>query len=392
MNDLIKKKNTLKLYNLPEKVIYCKKCTVSNQRPRITFDPKGVCSACNYADFKKNKIDWKLREEELKKACDKFRKKNGDYDVVIPCSGGKDGSWVAHQMKHKYGMNPLTVTWSPLKYTETGKKNLEAFIKSGFSHILATPNPIITRKLTHLAFKIMGDPFQPFIYGQYNFPLKVAVDHKISLIMYGENAEAEYGGDMKNAFSPTRTVEDQLKHFFSGISVSDWKKHGIEEKDLKPFQAPSLKEIKSNETEIHYFSYYKYWDPQENFYYAMENCGFTPNPERNEGTFSKYASLDDKLDGFHYYLSYIKFGIGRATSDTAHEIRDEKITREEGVALVKKFDGEFPKKYMKEFLEYCSINEQDLFEIIDSWRSDHIWYKNNEKQWKLKNPVWKEKN
>ena len=90
----------------------------------------------------------------------------------------------------------------------------------------------------------------------------------------------------------------------------------------------------------------------------MENCNFTPNPERTEGTYSKYASLDDKFDGFHYYLAFIKFGIGRATSDTAHEIRDKKIDREEGKALVKKFDGEFPTKYFKEFLDYCSIQKK----------------------------------
>jgi len=111
---------------------------------------------------------------------------------------------------------------------------------------------------------------------------------------------------------------------------------------------------------------------------------------RNEGTFSKYASLDDKLDGFHFYLAYIKFGHGRCQSDAAHEIRDGHITREEGVALVKKYDGEFPKKYYQEFLDYCSISEQEFNEIIDSWRGEHIWkYKNS--KWILKHPVWLDK-
>ncbi len=382
------KKNVLKLYDLPEEVKFCKKCTISNQRPRISFDEKGICSACNFADFKKS-LNWKAREDELKKLCDKFRKDNGEYDILIPCSGGKDGDYVAHQMKYVYGMNPLAVTWSPLKYTEIGRKNLDAFLASGFSHILGTPDPIVTRKLTELSFKYLGDPFQPFIYGQYNFPLTVAVQNNISLIMYGENGEVEYGGDMKNAYIPNRTVEDQIRHYFSGVSPGDWQKYGIDEENLKPFQAPAIEKIKKNKTEVHFFSYYKYWDPQENFYYAQEHCGFNPNPERNEGTFSKYASLDDEFDGFHYYLSFIKFGIGRATSDSAHEIRDNRIDRDEGIALVKKYDGEFPKKYYRKFLEYCSITETHFDEIIDSWRSDHIWYKDNNNKWKLKNPIWK---
>ena len=128
----MKKRDILKLYNLPEKVEFCKKCTISNQRPRIKFDNQGICSACHYADTKKNIIDWKKREEELMKLCDRHRKKDGNFDVVVPCSGGKDGAWVAHQLKYKYGMNPLTVTWAPLSYTKIGRQNLSSFIDSGF--------------------------------------------------------------------------------------------------------------------------------------------------------------------------------------------------------------------------------------------------------------------
>ena len=72
---------------------------------------------------------------------------------------------------------------------------------------------------------------------------------------------------------------------------------------------------------------------------------------------------------------YIKYGIGRATSDAAHEIRDGYITREEGVSLIQKFDGEFPNRYFKDFLEYCDISEGQFFEVVDGWRSDHLWEK-----------------
>jgi len=377
------------MYNLPTEVIFCKKCTVSNQRPRITFDENGVCSACNFNEVKRNSIDWKLREKELEDLCDKHRKNNGEYDVIVPCSGGKDGSFVAHLLKYKYGMNPLAVTWAPLKASQIGRKNLDAFIAAGFNHILGTPNPQITRKLTHLSFKYLGDPFQPFIYGQTNFPLHVAIQNQVQLIMYGENGEVEYGGDMKNALRPTRDIADHDSQYFSGLPPEFWVEKGINLSDLYPFRAPKYELIKDNNTEIHFFSYYKFWDPQENYYYCHENTGFIANTERSEGTYSKYASLDDEIDGFHYYLSYIKFGIGRATSDAAHEIRDGKISREEGVALVKRYDHERPKKYYREFLEYCSISEQEVEEILDSWRSDHLWKRDGD-EWKLRFTVWQD--
>ena len=386
----LRSKDIIKRYSLPSKIQFCKKCTISNQRPRIQFDERGICSACKFALFKRTKIDWDSRKKELINLLEKHRKADGSYDVVVPCSGGKDGSFVAHRLKHEYGMNPLCVTWSPLASTDLGRENLRSFIESGFNHILGTPNPIITRKLTQLSLKEIGDPFQPFIYGQTNFPLSIAVQQNIQLIFYGENGEVEYGGDMKNAFQPTREISDHDKHYFSSYSPNTWTKYGFEEKELKPFMAPAFEDIMRNKTEIHFFGYYEFWDPQENYYYAQKNTGFKPSNQRSEGTYSKYASLDDKLDGFHYYLAFIKFGIGRTTSDTAHEIRDEKIDREEGIALIKKYDSEFPKKYFDFFLDYCNISKDEFTSIIDSWRSPHIWDRHSDGQWFLKKPIWEE--
>ena len=383
------KRDVRKMYNLPAEVVYCRRCTVSNQRPRITFDSNGVCSACAYADVKRHQVDWQQRDRELIELCERHRSKDGSYDVIVPVSGGKDGGFVAHQLKYKYGMHPLAVTWAPLSATAIGRQNLDEFIASGFDHVLGTPNPQVTRKLTRLAFEHLGDPFQPFIYGQTNFPLRMAVQFGVPLIMYGENGEVEYGGDMKNANCPTREITDHDKHYFSGLPPERWLEESLTLADLYPFTAPSYADVMANKTEIHFLGYYKYWDPQENFYYCTEHTNFTPNPERSEGTYSKYASLDDRIDGFHYYLGFIKFGIGRTTSDTAHEVRDGKITREEGIALVKRFDGEFPARYFAEFLEYTGITEPQFWDFVDSWRADHIWQQ-TEDGWKLRKPIYED--
>jgi N-acetyl sugar amidotransferase len=388
---MIEQKNTMKMYNLPAEVKYCKKCTISNQRPRITFDEEGVCSACNFAEYKKTKFDWNKREEELVALLNRFRRNDGAYDVVVPSSGGKDSAHIAHELKNKYGMNPLTVTWSPHLYTEIGWQNLQGMIHTGnLANILGTPASETHRKLTKLSFEILGDPFQPFIYGQTNFPLQIAVNFGIPLVMYGENGEVEYGGDMKNAFNPTRDYKsDHKKHYFSGLGPEDLINYGISENDIAPYMAPANEKLDKLGCEIHFYGFYKKWVPKEFYYYCVENTGFKANPVRSEGTYSKYASLDDKLDFFHYYLAFIKFGLGRATSDSAHEIRDGHLTREEGVQLVRKFDGEFPSKYFQLFLEYCNITEEYFYEIIDSWRSPHLW-KQESGEWKLRHAIYDE--
>jgi tRNA(Ile)-lysidine synthase TilS/MesJ len=141
---------------------------------------------------------------------------------------------------------------------------------------------------------------------------------------------------------------------------------------------------------VHYLGYYLKWDPQECFYYAVENTGFKPNPSRTEGTYSKYSSIDDKIDPFHYYTTYIKFGLGRASYDAAQEVRNEKITREEAVSLVKQFDSEFPQKYFSEFLKYIDTSESEFTNKIDENRSPHLWQKDSSGQWIIKHAVWRD--
>lgn len=373
---------------IEKEIKFCKKCVISNQRPRITFDKEGVCSACRFAEIKHSEIDWDKREKMLREFLSQYRRKDGNYDCVVPVSGGKDSCFVAHQLKYKYDMHPLTVTFAPLRWTDVGWRNLKTFIDAGFDNELFIPNTYAYRLLTRLSTEYLGDPFQPFIYGVNAFPVQVAVKHNIPLIFYGENGEVEYGGDMRNADEFTHNVSDDLKdHYFKGMMPSDWEKFGVKKEYLKPFEVPNPEEVEAKGIKCTWMSFFKKWTPQENYYYAAENVGFKANPDgHSEGTYSKYASLDDQLDGFHYYFAFIKFGIGRATNDAAHEVRDKHITREEAVSLAKRYDGEFPKKHFKEFLEYIDVKEEYFWKIVDRFRNPWIWEKINN-EWKLKTPL-----
>ena len=386
------------IHNVPKSVTWCKKCVVSNQRPRIIFDEEGICSGCRNADYKNNDVDWKLREKELIELLDEHRRSDGYWDVIVPSSGGKDSGYVAHQLRYKYGMNPLTVTWSPLQYTDIGFQNFESCIDAGFTNLLCTPNGRFQRKLARLCFEELGDAFHVFVLGQISYPFQMALKMGVKLVFYGENGEAEYAGDPEYVDKPYKPSKEWVRQHFKGLTFRELLDFGLKNKDylseddftesdLIFYEPPSVEKL--NTAGIlgkHFYSYYHKWSPQENYYYCTEHTGFKPNPERTEGTYSKYASLDDKMDGFHYYLRYIKFGLGRCLEEAAHEVRDGHITREEGVSLMQKYEGEFPQKYFQEFLEYLDITQTHFWDVVDSWRSKHLWKKIGNK-WELRHPI-----
>ncbi len=362
----------------PKEVKFCTRCVISNQRPRIVFDENGVCSACLYAERKKTGIDWLSREAELRALLDKHRR-SGGYDVIVPCSGGKDSSFVAHTLKHEYGMNPLCVKFAPFIYTDIGRKNFESFVQSGFDCLVAWPNGIIHRKLARLAFEYLGDPFQPFVFGQLCYPVQMSGRFGIPLVFGGENGESEYGGDPSADNKHGWDYADWERVYLKGVGVDKIVKIGIELGAVTQREVREISEFyklppmdSANIPEYHWLGYYKKWHPMENYYFSAEHTGFEANPEgRSEGTYSKLASLDDKLDGLHYRLAYVKFGIGRATSDAAQQIRAGDITREEGLALVKRFDSERPTRHLAECLDYLGIDEAYL-EVLEKRFSRHV--------------------
>ena len=414
-------------YGLPGDVKFCTRCVISNQRPNsaveykhtkqtkkdtIAFDEDGVCDACRFTERKNDgTIDWDQRERELRELCDKHRSTTGEYDCIVPGSGGKDSFFASHILKEKYGMNPLTVTWAPHVYTEWGWRNFQAWIHAGHDNLLTTPNGQVHRLLTRLAVDNLFHPFQAFMFGQKSLAPKMALLHKIPLVFFGEN-EAEYGNPIADTDTAKRdwsyfTSADQSKVNLGGVSVADLKDHyGLKQQDLIPYLPADPNQIQEQQTEVHYLGYYLRWHPQSCYYYAVEHGGFEASPERTPGTYSKYNSIDDRIDDFHYYTTGVKFGLGRATYDAAQEIRSGDIEREEGVALVKRFDHEWPERFADEIMDYLSIPEKEfpeaskMFEqpimdreyfhrLTDTFRSPHIW-KLEDEEWKLRHAVWHE--
>lgn len=426
MSQQIEREDQLEIkYGLPREVRFCKKCVKSNQMPTsaieyehtiktakktIFFDENSICDACRAHATKKN-IDWDKRDKELKALCDRYRKNNGEYDCLVPGSGGKDSFYAAHMLKYKYGMNPLTVTWAPHIYTDWGWKNFQAWIHAGFDNYLFTPNGRAHRLLTRISVENIFHPFQPFIIGQKSFVPRMAIQFNTPLVFYGEN-EAEYGNPVADMDSAKRdwsyfTAPDQSKIHIAGASLKNLKQnYGLTDQDMHPYLPANPEDLKKHKIEVHYLGYYLKWHPQGVYYYSVENGGFQASPERTCGSYSKYNSIDDKIDDFHFYTMYVKFGIGRATDEASQEVRNGELTREEAVALVKKFDGEYPARFEKEIFQYLSLPEKEFpaaskmlkkpvvdrdyfMSLVDNFRSPHLWKKDSG-SWKLRHTVWQD--
>lgn len=406
------------LYGLPEKVEYCSICVISNQRPNSTIEfynkiedtkstirfAEGICDACRVAG-EKQEIDWKYREEELWALCERFRSNDGSYDCVVPGSGGKDSFFASHVLKNKYKMHPLTVTWAPHLYTDWGRKNHDAWIAAGHDNMLVTPNKRVHRLLTRLATENLLHPFQPFMLGQKLLAPRLADKFGIGLVFYGEN-EAEYGNPKSDHDTPLRSPnyysEGEGRDMrIGGVTITSLiKDYGLELADLLSYLPLAISNTQG--PEVHYLGYYLKWHPQSAYYYAVEHGDFTPSPERTPGTYSKYNSIDDKIDDLHYFTTGVKYGLGRASYDAAQEIRSGDITRGEGVALVRKFDHEFPSRFMPELMEYLSIpvsdypvahkmfgnpimDELSFRNLCDSFRSPHLWQFDG--SWQVRFPI-----
>lgn len=344
----------------------CTRCVVTSRRPRIHFDTKdGVCNACWYAEHKRSSIDWAARAAELDELLGGTLAGPLAYNVIVPASGGKDSAFVALTLRDR-GMRPLLARWAPHMITPIGERNWQSLLHAGFDGVTAQPNGLVHRRLSRLALEFYGDPFLPFIYGQLCWPMHVAVQNNVRLVFYGENGESEYGGDPSAENKPCWAEADWDRVYLKHGSFNDLLRLAVdlgvaEEAACAYYRMPAA----GWRPEFHWLGYYLPWHPQENYYTAARRAGFEPNEERSHATYSRYASIDDKLDFLHYRLGFCKHGIGRATSDAAHEIRDGELSRDEALALVQHYDDESPATcaHWPEALDYLGLDEDHYWAI-----------------------------
>lgn len=360
---------------------YCTKCLFPETKPDLFFNEEGVCSACVAAEQKNKGIDWQQREKDFHSIIDHYRKKKGEtgYDCLIPVSGGKDSTYQAYFMKEVCGLNPLCVCFETTNLTELGRRNLDNISKMGIDLIYFKKNYNAYRSMVIEGFKRVGDEMWPNHLGIFTIPVHFAVKFNIPLIIWGENPQQEYGGPLESIHN--RHLNRRWLEEFGGLlgnRIQDMiGVDGLTEKELTPYFYPADEDIERVGVVGIFLGHYFFWDARKQLEIVKQH-GFSVKEDGPvEGTYTNYENLDEAMHGLHDYLKFVKYGFGRATDHACIDIRNNRLTREEGLKLVKQYDGKYPNYGISEFISYSGMSKEEVDAVIDSY-TNPILFKQDE--------------
>lgn len=356
---------------------YCTRCVMPETKPDHYYDEEGVCCACRYYETRQE-VDFKARKQELLTIFDRYRSKNGsNYDCIIPCSGGKDSTYQTLRAL-QFGMNPLCVTATTDRLSPIGRRNIENIKKLGVDYIEVSTNPVVRRRLNRLCLEQVGDISWPEHLTIFTIPVRMAVQLNVPLIIWGENSQNENGGPAAQA---ENSILDRrwLEEFggLLGLRVSDLVGHaGIEEKHLIQYTYPSDSELQRVGVTGLFLGHYIPWDGLSNALLAQAH-GFESWPTMVEGSLVNYENLDNEQMRIHDYFKYLKYGYGRATDWACWHIRRGRMSREDGIELVRKHDGKFPWKYLgvplEDILKDISMSLDEFQAVCDKFTNRKIF-------------------
>lgn len=365
------------------RIKYCKKCLFPETKPDLHFNEEGICSACIAAEEKYKLINWEEREKQFNEIIQHYKKKPEErgWDCIIPVSGGKDSTYQAYYMKVICGMNPLCVCFETTAATEIGQKNLDNISKMGIDVIHFKKNYNVYKSMVVEGFKRVGDEMWPNHIGIFTIPIIFAVKFNIPLIIWGENPQQEYGGPNLESVK-SRILNRRWLEEFGGLlgnRIQDMVGvDGLTEKELTPYFYPSDEEIERVGITGLFLGSYFFWDAKKQLD-IVKSHGFSVKEDGPvEGTYTNYENLDEKMHGLHDYLKFVKYGFGRATDHACIDIRNKRMTREEGLAIVKKYDGKYPSYGISEFMNYSGLSKDEIDSIIDSFTNSILFEQDEE--------------
>lgn len=364
---------------------YCIKCVLPDTKPGLIFDSEGVCSACRFAEIKKT-INWEERTVKLKEICERAKKLNKEYDCIVPVSGGKDSMFQVYYMKHIMKMKVLCVSAMAHIQTEEGISNLNSMVKNldvDLHQIIVSPK--VLKKLRNICFFKLGNPNYAEHRIVFSAVTRAAVEYEIPLVVWGEDIGVEFGGNIDKKSLESGSANSIINNdLFRESSFDKLTENEITDTELFFYNYPSIKEFNNMHIETIYLSHFLHWDGYKNYLKSKE-YGFIG---RIKGTLSgnvlNYDNIDEKLCEINIWLKFLKLGFWRPHDACAYQIWNGRMTREEAVQIVKNKMYEFPFEYVKEYLEFHNLTEEQFYNNLEKWRNLDLWYKNSNNEWRLK--------
>ncbi|MEM7316090.1 MAG: N-acetyl sugar amidotransferase [Planctomycetota bacterium] len=355
---------------------YCVRCILPSTRPGLSLGDDGSCN-CSFGHAKRD-IDWAARRQAWEALTRRVKLLKCDYDVVIPVSGGKDSTWQVVTAL-EWGLRPLTVTWRTPARTQLGQANLDNLIKLGVDHLDVSVNPRIERLFTWKTYERSGSPALPMHFALHAIPINVARRFEVPLILQGENAAFEYGGN-GSALTGHRITRAWLRQYgvTNGTTADDWVDEDLSLRDISVYQIPHRDE---DIPEMVFLGHYFPWDPRASFAVAADH-GFREAPTALVGTYN-FADVDDSfIMAVHHWLKWHKFGFTRSWDNLSIEIRAGRLTREEAIKRLCEIGNETPHEAIQEFAKYAGKTVSQVHEVAERFRNKEIWSRHSNR-WQI---------
>lgn len=350
---------------------YCRKCILPDTRPGLTIDENGVCSACHGHEDKETGIDWHARAKAFEEIVDGAKARSSGYDCIVPVSGGKD-SWYQIIKAQEYGLKVLGVTWRTPARTKIGQDNVDNMIKClGIDHIDFTIDPDVERRFMKAAYERLGATGLPMHMALFAIPIRLAVQLRIPLIVWGENPQLEYGGNEAERLATTLDAEWLSKHgCLQSTNAGDWVgQEGLTESDLVAYNLPETPdfEVKS----VFLGSFFK-WNSFENTKIAEDHGFVFAKGDLKTGSW-EFADIDCDFISLHHFIKWYKFGITRSFDNLSVQIRYGMISRDEAVETIRQQGLQVPEQDIRKFCEFQGLPESWFWDIAESFRNQEIW-------------------
>lgn len=373
---------------------YCTRCLYPANHPLyITFDERGLCSGCRVHE-EKDELDWEVRFNMLRRITDGYKNTSGgNYDCIVPVSGARDSYFIVDTVINRLGLRPLLVTYNKHYNTQLGIRNL-AYLRTQFGCDLITQtlSPETVKKVTRATLRRNGSIYWHCIAGQTVFPVQVAVRFKIPLIIWG----AHQGLDQVGMFSHLDEVEMTRKyrkeHDLMGYEAEDLidQSMNITEADVQAFAYPHDKELEKIGVRGIYLGNYIPWDSKRQHENMIARYGYESGQQPR--TFDTYNDVDCfNYSDVHDYIKFLKWGYGKVTDHASREIRLRRLTREEGIALVEKYQDRTPQN-LKLFLDWIGMTENGFRYLVDQHRDSGSWRRGDDGNWQLCDSIVNHKN